>query len=146
MLDAWADIDPERILVKGKLHTLTHTPQHIRNNGPALGFSTEIFECWNAVFRLCSVLSNHQAPSHDIAEAIAHLERFKHQVSGGWWKDSNGQYVSAGGSVRDFMHTNKQLQRRLGWVEALKPVPGTSTNSFSHCQPWNPLIIYPRLC
>lgn len=111
VLDAWAVIDPQRILVKGKLHTLTHAPEHIRNNGPIIGFSTEIFECRNAVFRLCSVRSNCQAPSHDIAEALAHLEQFKHQVSGGWWKDASGEYMSAGVKVREFMQDHQQLQR-----------------------------------
>ena len=93
VLDAWAVLEPKRILVRSKLHLLTHTAEHIRNNGPIVGFSTEVFECWNAVFCLCSVLSNHQAPSHDIVEAIAQLERFEHQKSGGWWQGADGTYV-----------------------------------------------------
>ncbi|KAI0692911.1 hypothetical protein BC835DRAFT_1520799 [Cytidiella melzeri] len=82
LLDVWGAIDPNRILNKPKIHLLQHIITDIRNGGPAILFSTEIFECWNSIFRMCSVLSNHHAPSHDIAAAIADLERFKHQVSG----------------------------------------------------------------
>lgn len=67
LLDVWSAIDPNRIIVKPKLHILRHIVDDIRNCGPAILFSTEIFECWNSVFRMCSVLSNHHAPSHDIA-------------------------------------------------------------------------------
>ncbi|KAJ6527730.1 hypothetical protein B0H19DRAFT_1243211 [Mycena capillaripes] len=44
----------------------------------------KIFECWNTVFRLCSVLSNHQVPSLDIAATLADMERFKPQCRLGW--------------------------------------------------------------
>ncbi|KDR77189.1 hypothetical protein GALMADRAFT_267364 [Galerina marginata CBS 339.88] len=125
VLDLWAVVDPMRITTKLKLHVLgAHTAEDIRRFGPAILFSTEVFECWNAVFRLCSVLSNHQAPSHDIAVTLADMERFKHQVSGGWWKNSNGDYVQAGANVRDFMKSNKQLQRRLGWADTTNLVAG----------------------
>ncbi|KZT28379.1 hypothetical protein NEOLEDRAFT_1161183 [Neolentinus lepideus HHB14362 ss-1] len=116
VLDIWALIDPARIIQKPKLHTLPHILQDIRRFGPPILFATEIFECWNVVFRLCSVLSNHHAPSRDIAMTLADMERFKHQVSGGWWKDSNGEYVQAGEKVRKFLQENAKLQRRLGWV------------------------------
>ena len=125
VLDLWAIVDPMRITTKLKLHVLgAHTREDIRHFGPAILFSTEVFECWNAVFRLCSVLSNHQAPSHDIAVTLADMERFKHQVSGGWWKDVNGNYIQAGENVRDFMKRNKQLQRRLGWADLTNLVAG----------------------
>ncbi|THU88265.1 hypothetical protein K435DRAFT_917526 [Dendrothele bispora CBS 962.96] len=59
LLDAWADVDSRRIITKIKLHVLTHLPEDIRRFGPAVIFATEVFECFNAVFRLCSILSNH---------------------------------------------------------------------------------------
>ncbi|KAJ7820571.1 hypothetical protein B0H14DRAFT_3089240 [Mycena olivaceomarginata] len=118
LLDIWGLIDPNRILVKGKLHVLPHTLDDTRRFGPCVIFATEIFECWNAIFRLCSILSNHLSPSHDIAATLADMERFKHMVSGGWWQDSTGgKYIRAGSSVRSFLTSNRELQRRLGWSE-----------------------------
>ncbi|KAG6819456.1 hypothetical protein H0H93_011666 [Arthromyces matolae] len=98
VLDIWALIDPMRILVKVKLHMLPHLVDDIRRFGPAILFSTE-------------------APSHDIATTLGDMERFKHQVSGGWWKGANGKYIQAGKSIRNFLRGNKELQRRLGWVD-----------------------------
>ncbi|CAK5263889.1 unnamed protein product [Mycena citricolor] len=111
-------------------------------------FATEIFECWNAIFRFCSILSNHQAPSRDIANTLADMERFKHQVSGGWWKDSGVEndrdfdgldnepaahateftgkkWTRAGPQVLQFMKKNRQLQRRLGWTQEVHEKPGS---------------------
>lgn len=125
VLDLWGLIDPARIMTKYKLHVLSHLPGDIRRFGPAILFATEGFECWNAIFRLCSVLSNHQAPSHDIGVTLADMERFKHQVSGGWWKaHESEQYVQAGRKVISFLDKNKDLQRRLGWMDKSKPKPG----------------------
>lgn len=134
VLDLWAVVDPTRILTKYKLHVLgAHMKEDIRRFGPAILFSTEVFECWNAVFRLCSVLSNHQAPSFDIATTLADMECFKHQVSGGWWKEGD-DYIQAGDKVRNFLKNNKALQRRLGWADLTVLVAGkyllTSTYSF----------------
>ncbi|KAI0697961.1 hypothetical protein BC835DRAFT_1269537, partial [Cytidiella melzeri] len=113
-------------LNKPKIHLLKHLVTDIRNGGPAILFLTEIFECWNSVFRMCSVLSNHHAPSHDIAAAIADLERFKHQVSGGWWRAGHGgSYVRAGEGVREMFQTHSELQRRLGWADPKVLSPGT---------------------
>ncbi|KAJ6631670.1 hypothetical protein B0H10DRAFT_1938493 [Mycena sp. CBHHK59/15] len=89
ILDAFAAIDPSKILIKLKLHVLEHIPEDIRRRGPAVRFSTEVFECFNAIFRLCSVLSNHQAPSRDIAAKFADLDRVKHILSGGYWFDES---------------------------------------------------------
>ncbi|KAK7040964.1 hypothetical protein R3P38DRAFT_3452826 [Favolaschia claudopus] len=127
LLDLWALVDPARIMTKYKLHVLSHLPDDIRRFGPAILFATEGFECWNTIFRLCSILSNHQAPSHDIAVTLADMERFKHQVSGGWWKATDSQsYTQAGRKVRTFLENNKELQRRLGWTDKMKPKPGTT--------------------
>lgn len=124
VLDIWALIDPNRINVKLKLHILPHSIDDIARFGPAILYATEGFECWNAIFRLCSVLSNHLAPSHDIAVTLADMERFKHQVSGGWWKDDSGEFTQAGSKIRDFLTRNKQLQRRLGWAQEVDLTPG----------------------
>ncbi|KAI0682331.1 hypothetical protein BC835DRAFT_1536589 [Cytidiella melzeri] len=124
LLDVWGAIDPNRILNKPKIHLLQHIITDIRNGGPAILFSTEIFECWNSIFRMCSVLSNHHAPSHDIAAAIADLERFKHQVSGGWWRAGHSSYVCAGEGVREMFHIHSKIQRRLGWADPKVLSPG----------------------
>ncbi|KAJ6508188.1 hypothetical protein C8R45DRAFT_815921 [Mycena sanguinolenta] len=116
VLDRWAIVDPTKITQKYKLHVLSPIPSGVRRFGPSILFATEIFECWNSVFRLCSVLSNHQAPSLDIATTLADMERFKHQVSGGWWKPSDGDWTQAGDKIKVFLTGNRQLQRRLGWT------------------------------
>ncbi|KAJ7444523.1 hypothetical protein B0H11DRAFT_1746826 [Mycena galericulata] len=125
VLDIWGLIDPNRILVKGKLHVLTHLVEDIRRFGPAVLYATEIFECWNAIFRLCSILSNHLSPSRDIAVTLADMERFKHMVSGGWWRNADGKYTRAGSSIRSFLTSNRELQRRLGWTEKCVIPTGT---------------------
>jgi hypothetical protein len=63
ILDAFALIDPPKIIAKMKLQILPNLIDDIHRFGPAIRYSTEIFECYNAIFRLCSVLSNHQALS-----------------------------------------------------------------------------------
>ncbi|KAJ7644882.1 hypothetical protein FB45DRAFT_735642 [Roridomyces roridus] len=115
VLDAFADMDPARILIKLKLHMLTHLPQDIRRRGPAVGFATEIFECFNAIFRLCSVLSNHQAPSRDIAIKFADLDSVKHILSGGYWLQDGG-WVCGGKDVQRILRSNPIIQRHLGWA------------------------------
>ncbi|EDQ99232.1 uncharacterized protein LACBIDRAFT_316826 [Laccaria bicolor S238N-H82] len=125
LLDLWAVYDPNRIIVKFKLHVLPHIIDDIRRFGPAVLFSTEVFECWNAIFRLCSVLSNHLSPSHDIADTLLDMERFKHIVSGGWWKTEDNDWTQAGKHVRNYLKEEVQLQRRLGWTDISTMVPGT---------------------
>ncbi|KAJ7715042.1 hypothetical protein B0H16DRAFT_1477673 [Mycena metata] len=65
------------------------------------------------------------APSLDIATTLADMERFKHQVNGGWWKSANGDWTQAGCKIRRFLTENKQLQRRLGWTADHLFKPGT---------------------
>jgi hypothetical protein len=71
VLDAFGDVDPSKIIAKMNLHLLAHIAKDIRRFGPAIRNSTEIFECFNGIFRLCSIYSNHQAPSRDIATKFA---------------------------------------------------------------------------
>ncbi|KAJ7800652.1 hypothetical protein B0H14DRAFT_2615985 [Mycena olivaceomarginata] len=80
-----------------KLHLLAHTMDDIRRFGPLIQCSTEIYEAFNRVFRLCSVYSNHLAPSRDISRKFASMARVKHLLSGGYWWDSHSkQWVQAG--------------------------------------------------
>ncbi|KAJ3859039.1 hypothetical protein EV359DRAFT_75733 [Lentinula novae-zelandiae] len=147
VLDAWALVDPTKILKKIKLHLLKHLPAHICRFGPSVRFSTEVFECFNAVFRMCSVLSNHQAPSRDIALKNGELGQVKHIISGGFWVQ-NGRVSRAGESVLALLKSTPIIQRHLGWVppHQLKPasvrcpgrdkrttLSGRNTKAFSSC-------------
>jgi hypothetical protein len=123
-LDIWAEIDPSKITHKIKLRILTYLVQNVQRHGPAVLYQTEVFECWNAIFRFCSILSNHQAPSRDIARTTADMERFKHQVSGGFWKSDTGDWIQAGKSIRQFFQESKDLQHRLGWSNKSAQKPG----------------------
>ncbi|KAJ7269023.1 hypothetical protein C8J57DRAFT_1435715 [Mycena rebaudengoi] len=137
VLDIWALIDPSRIITKFKLHVLPHLIDDIQRFGPAILFATEGFECWNTIFRLCSILSNHQSPSHDIGVALADMERFKHIVSGGWWKPTGSpEYIKAGRKIAGFLEQHRELQRRLGWMDKSKPKPGTWKHMLD--QDWGP--------
>ncbi|KAJ6623002.1 hypothetical protein B0H10DRAFT_1944299 [Mycena sp. CBHHK59/15] len=86
VLNAFGDQNPAKILLKIKLHLLPHIVEDAVRFGPPIRNSTEVFECFNAIFRLCSILSNHQAPSHDIALKFTSMDRVKHMLSGGFWK------------------------------------------------------------
>jgi hypothetical protein len=123
LLDAFANLDPTKILIKLKLHVLLHIIQDIRRRGPAVRFSTEVFECFNAIFRLCSVLSNHQAPSRDIAAKLADLDRVKHILSGGYWLQE-GTWVRAGKDVHRILRNTPIIQRHLGWAPPPVWTPG----------------------
>ncbi|KAF7310181.1 FAD-binding-3 domain-containing protein [Mycena indigotica] len=117
LLDAFDVVDPLRILVKIKLHLLAHLPDDIRRFGPAIRFSTEAFEAYNAIFRACSVRSNRQAPSRDIARKLASIERVKHIFAGGYWYNQQcGKWVCAAESVQELLVTIPVFQRHLGWV------------------------------
>lgn len=109
--------------MKIKLHILKHLPEHIRRNGPAVRFSTEVFKCFNAIFRMSSVLSNHQAPSRDIAYKNADLDRVKHILSGGYWLQDD-HWVCAGKDVCALLRKTPILQQHLGWVPQASWTPG----------------------
>ncbi|KAJ6511523.1 hypothetical protein C8R47DRAFT_964088 [Mycena vitilis] len=125
LLDAFATLDPSKILIKLKLHVLLHIIPDIRRRGPSVRFSTEVFECFNAIFRLCSVLSNHQAPSRDIAAKFADLDRVKHVLSGGYWfEESEAAWVRAGKDVQRILRNTPIIQRHLGWAPPPFWTPG----------------------
>ncbi|KAJ6607200.1 hypothetical protein B0H10DRAFT_1956459 [Mycena sp. CBHHK59/15] len=126
LLDAFHAVDPLRILTKIKLHLLAHIMDDVRRFGPLIRSSTEIYEAFNGVFRLCSVYSNHLAPSRDISRKFASMDRVKHLLSGGYWWDSRlQQWVQAGEAVLAILQSDRVVQRHLGWVSPTVVSPGT---------------------
>ncbi|KAJ7924239.1 hypothetical protein B0H13DRAFT_2230060 [Mycena leptocephala] len=130
-LDSFAEIDPSKMITKIKTHLLTHAPTDVRLFGPLLGAITEAFESFNAVFRSCSILSNHRAPSRDIAIQLASQEGVKHRVTGGMWplkgKDDEIIWARCGPAARQLMQDEPILQRLLGWKKAELLAPGSLT-------------------
>jgi len=117
-------IDPSKIINKMKLQILLNLVDDIPRFGPAIQYSTEIFECFNVIFHLCSVLSNHQALSRDIANKFALMDSLKHMLSGGYWKSSDGEWVRAGLKVRNLLHEDPFIQQHSGWVPYFAPLVG----------------------
>lgn len=126
VLDVFAMIDPTKIIEKLKLHLLVHLHADIVRFGPLVGVATEAFECFNAIFRFCSIHSNHLAPSCDISKQLAGQESLKHCVTGGWCDSAHtlDNWVRAGVLVRDFLHTQPMLQGLLGWHDPKPLVKG----------------------
>jgi hypothetical protein len=126
VLDVFAMINPTKIIEKLKLHLLVHLRADIVRFGPLVGVATEAFECFNAIFRFCSIHSNHLAPSRDISKQLAGQESLKHRVTGGWWHSAHtsDNWVRAGVLVRDFLHTQPMLQGLLGWHDPKPLVKG----------------------
>ncbi|KAJ7806807.1 hypothetical protein B0H14DRAFT_3767439 [Mycena olivaceomarginata] len=81
VLDAVAQIDPSKIMTKIKYHLLTHLDFDAIELGPLIAMATEIFESFNAVFRYCSIYSNHLAPSRDIAIQFGRQENSQAPVN-----------------------------------------------------------------
>lgn len=129
VLDGFALFDPTKMISKVKLHILGHLRADIRRFGPMVGSASEIFECFNAVFRACSVLSNRQAPSRDISNQLGKQEGFKHRASGGWWKSNNGEWVQAGPGVRSFA-LQPSFLGNLGWSSKDPAEPGLYSLTF----------------
>src|ERR1700761_5187478 len=116
MLDVCALIDPTKIITKIKYHLLAHIDDDALAFGPLVGLATEIYESFNAIFRYCSVLSNHLAPSRDIARQLGDQEGLKSRLTGGRWECSDGVWRKAGRGVRYFMESHPVLQKLLGWT------------------------------
>ena len=83
-LDATCELTP-RWFNKPKFHIVLHLPEHVRQFGPPMLFATEGFELFNAVICSHSIHSNHRAPSRDIAAGMAHHNRIRHLLSGGFF-------------------------------------------------------------
>lgn len=119
-------IDPSKVTCKLKLHLLTHLRVDILRFGPLVGVATETFECFNAIFRYCSIFSNHLAPSRDIAFQLASQEVLKHRLTGGWWPTAGGEWERPGPSVRNFIHAHPTLQALVGWINTEPLINGRS--------------------
>ncbi|KAJ7349682.1 hypothetical protein DFH08DRAFT_667969, partial [Mycena albidolilacea] len=125
VLDIFATIDPSKIMTKIKYHLLVHADEDVVQFGPLIGVATEDFESFNGVFRFCSILSNHLAPSRDIALQLGDQEGLKHRLTGGWWPvGEDGKWERAGSGVRHFMAEHPILQKLLGWTEPNSTKPG----------------------
>ncbi|EDR00603.1 uncharacterized protein LACBIDRAFT_334078 [Laccaria bicolor S238N-H82] len=116
-----------KITTKIKFHLLAHARAHVIRFGPLIGSSTEIMECFNSIFRACSILSNHQAPSRDIAIQLAGLESAKQWLTGGWWQHGNGTWVRASGQVQAYLLSHLIIKNHLGWADHHPITPGMST-------------------
>ncbi|KLO11010.1 hypothetical protein SCHPADRAFT_930212 [Schizopora paradoxa] len=140
-LDALVAVDPSRITTKPKCHILTHTPADIQRFAPSQVLSTETFEGFNGVFRLCSVLSNHHAPSRDIGVNLSNIGRLRHISP----DDTSGttEWIQAGPEVRKFVSDNPEILEHLGWSSTRQSPPGCfrrpakvklqAVNWHSHC-------------
>ena len=117
-------IDPSKMTAKLKLHLLVHLKADILRFGPLVGVATEVFECFNAIFRFCSIFSNHLAPSRDIAFQLAGQEVLKHRLTGGWWPTADGEWERPGPSVCNFIHAHPTLQALVGWTSTEPLVNG----------------------
>ena len=129
VLDLFARIDPSKMTSKIKLHLLVHLKADILCFGPLVGVATEVFECFNAIFRYCSIYSNHLAPSRDIAYQLASQEVLKHRLTGGWWPTASGEWERPGPSVRNFIQGHPTLQALMGWTSA-EPLVNGDFNSY----------------
>jgi hypothetical protein len=124
-LDIYAYIVPWYIRTKLKLHLMLHIPDDAYRFGPLVGRATENFECFNAIFRYCSIFSNHHAPSRDIAIQLAKQEGLKRYLTGGCWENTAKQLTHAGPAVLDLFKKHPILQDKLGWHEEVLPRPGS---------------------
>lgn len=126
MQDFAAALSPGLLMLKHKFHILSHLPDHILRFGPALLFSTERYESFNRIFRLCSIHSNRQAPSRDIAITFANQDRCRHILTGGFWYDASQRgWVCASPAVRLHLQTCERDARLLGIHMDKAPSPGT---------------------
>lgn len=82
-----------------KIQVLPNLIKDIRQFSPAIRYLTEVFECYNTIFHLCLVLSNHLAPSHDVVNKFLSMEHLKHILSSGYWKE-DGEWIQAGSKVK----------------------------------------------
>jgi hypothetical protein len=111
-----AQCAPSILISKPKFHFLLHLPAYIHRFGPTILFSTERYELFNHVFRLASIYSNRQAPSHDTCNTFAAQDSIKHIVFGGYWFDSSVKcWVRAGKAILQYIDGHPEHARYLGF-------------------------------
>ncbi|KAI0737866.1 hypothetical protein BC629DRAFT_1687266 [Irpex lacteus] len=136
---------------KPKFHLLIHLHEHVLRFGPAILFSTESLESYNAVIRAWSVNSNRQAPSRDCANRAASLARVRHLLSGGYYTEKGSvtdrsmqtSWQTAGSAVIKLLASPSILMRRLGLTcstDSCKPEPGVVTQAEDAPIPWSQTI------
>ncbi|KAJ6458275.1 hypothetical protein C8R45DRAFT_1221656 [Mycena sanguinolenta] len=117
---------PSILISKPKFHFLVHVPFFIRRFGPSVLFSTERYEAYNPVFRACSIYSNRQTPSRDIAWSFAGIDRVKHIVTGAWWKDSRThKWTCANPRIMQHILHHPEIAAMVGLPTKVMHEPGT---------------------
>ncbi|KAJ6622345.1 hypothetical protein B0H10DRAFT_2342221 [Mycena sp. CBHHK59/15] len=139
---------PSILISKPKFYFLLHLPFFIRRFGPAVLFSTERYEAYNAVFRACSIYSNRLSPSRDIAWSFARIDRVKHIVTGGWWRDSStGLWTCAKPRILRHILDHPEMAAMVGLPTKVVYEPGMihfpSCTSFLTCKSPGIIIPYP---
>lgn len=82
-VDGFAELVPQRLTNKVKLHLLCHVVEYVLRFGPLVGMTTEKYESYNGEFCPSSVFSNRKNPCRDIvADRVTH-ERLKHMLLSG---------------------------------------------------------------
>ncbi|KAJ6621770.1 hypothetical protein B0H10DRAFT_1945050 [Mycena sp. CBHHK59/15] len=93
--------------------------------GPAVLFSTERYEAYNAVFHACSIYSNCLTPSWDIAWSFVGIDGVKHIVTGGWWRDSRtGVWTCAKPRVLQHILDHPEMAAMVGLPTKAVHEPG----------------------
>ena len=121
-LDATCELTP-RWFNKPKFHIVLHLPDHVRRFGPPMLFATEGFESFNAVIRSHSIHSNHRAPSRDIAAGMAHHNRIRHFLSGGFFQMPRVMNGRADEQVSDIVLPERPsvYHARSAWLAKMHP-------------------------
>ncbi|KAF8890257.1 hypothetical protein CPB84DRAFT_1816358 [Gymnopilus junonius] len=115
MLDLFATINPSKLVSKIKLHLLMHLKDDIHHFGPIVGVATEVFECFNAIFRY--------------SFQMGRQEVLKHRLTGGWSLMPNEEWQRPGSSIRTFMEDHPTLQALIGWTSSELIMNGRMTGS-----------------
>jgi hypothetical protein len=142
VLDIAAQLDATKIISKIKYHLLVHAVDDIRRFGPIVGVATEGYESFNVIFRLCSILSNHLAPSRDIAYQLAEQETLKHLLFGGqWYKADKQSWEKPGSHLTQYVAQSKFLRGLFGLEDDPRPSRAGKSGSLLLFIPTNGLTI-----